>query len=315
MQLTRLARYAVLALTLAIGLAAWPADSHSPAQAPNATVPFQIYVGLFNAQQVNVYKPGRSGPGKILLDGLANITGGIAVDKLQNVYVTTGAGWVVMYPSYGVVPMQRYMFQDKHQPPLTAGITVDQAGTLYAALYGDGIVAEYLAGDPAHASFTVAPPPPYTPLAVAVDGQNNLYMEYALVGPFPQTAYIEKCPPQSNQCTDLGITLGAGGWNLAVDSQGNIVACDELAAKINVFPPNGGQPRVISEGLNGCGYFALDSSNTYLVVANESHNWGPTGISIFDYASGALMQNITAGVPQDDFISGLALAVSPTAAP
>src|SRR5262249_21776661 len=183
-------------------------------------------------------------------------------DKQQNVYVTTGAGWVVMYPSYGLVPMQRYMFQDKHQPPLTAGITVDQAGTLYAALYGDGIVAEYAPSDPAHASFTVAPPPPNQPLAVAVDAQNNLYMEYSLAGPFPETAYIEKCPPQSDQCTDLGVQLGAGGWNLAVDSAGNVVACDELAAQIKVFPPNGGQPRVICDGLAGCRYVALGRLHT-----------------------------------------------------
>jgi len=316
MKLTRLARYAIFGLTVACGISAWPADPHSPAQAPSATIPFQIYVGLFNAQQVNVYNAGRANPGKILLDGVENITGGIAVDKLQNVYVTTSPGWVVMYPPTGLVPMLRYQFPDQHQPPLTAGITVDPAGTLYAALYGDnGIVAEYPAGNTTQASFTLAPPPPYSALAVAVDRQNNLYVEYALNGPFPETAYIEKCLPQSTQCTDLGVQLGAGGWNLAVDAQGNVVACDELAGQIDVFPPNGGQPRVISQGLTGCGCFALDSSETHLVVANESHNWGATSISIFNYASGTLMQNITAGVPQNDFINGLALSVSPTAAP
>jgi hypothetical protein len=206
--------------------------------------------------------------------------------------------------------------QDQHQPPLTSGITVDPAGTLYATLFGDrGIVAEYTAGNPTQASFTLAPPPPNAALAVAVDRQNNLYVEYSVAIPFPQPAFIEKCLPQSNQCADLGVRLGAGGFNLVVDSQDNVIACDELANQIDVFPPNGGQPRVISQGLTGCAYFALDRSETYLVVGNEAFGGGPTSISIFNYATGDLMQNITAGVPQNDSINGLALTVSPTAVP
>jgi hypothetical protein len=316
MKLTRIARYTVLGLTVAWGLAAWPADPRTSAPAPTAINSFQIYVGFFNAQQVNIYKQGRNGPVSALLDGLGNITGGIAVDKQQNVYVTTGGGWVVTYPPAGLVPSQRYQFRDQHQPPLTAGITVDQAGTLYAALFNDrGIVAEYAAGNPNQATFTLAPPPPNAALAVAVDRQNNLYVEYSVAIPFPQPAYIEKCLPQSDQCTDLGVRLGAGGFNLAVDSQGNVVACDELAGEIDVFPPGGGQPRVISQGLAGCGFFALDSTETYLVVGNEGFNGGATSISIFNYATGDLLENITAGVPQDDFISGLALGVSPKAVP
>ncbi len=113
------------------------------------------------------------------------------------------------------MPKLRYQFQDQHQPPLTAGITVDQAGTLYATLFGDnGIVAEYPAGDTTQAAFTLSPPLPYSAIAVAVDRQNNLYMEYTLNAPFPETAYIEKCLPQSDQCTDLGVELGleAGTW-------------------------------------------------------------------------------------------------------
>ena len=316
MKLSRLARFTVLGLTLGCGLAAWPANPPAPAQALSTLGGFQIYVGFFNAQQVNVYKPGLNRPGKVLLDGLFNITGGIAVDKQQNIYVTTGGGWVVMYPAAGLVPMLRYQFPDQHQPTLTAGITVDPAGTLYASLFGDnGIVAEYPAGDTTQASFTLSPPSPYSAIAVAVDRQNNLYVEYTLNAPFPETAYIEKCLPQSAQCTDLGVQLGSGGWNLAVDSHGNVVACDELAGQIDVFPPNGGQPRVISQGLTGCGYFALDSSETYLVVGNESYHGGATAISIFNYATGQPVQNITAGVPQNDFINGLAIGVSPAALP
>jgi hypothetical protein len=314
-KLTWLARCTAIGVAVVFGLAAWAADPHNPGQAPPPAPSFQIYAGFFNAQAVKTFSPGYSGTGKTLLDGLTNITGGIAVDNRQNVYVTTGPGWVLMYPPTGVVPMLRYQFPDFHQPNLTAGITVDQAGTLYATLVGDnGIVAEYPAGDTTKASFTISPPPPYTAFAVAVDRQNNLYIQYAFNGPFPQTAYIEKCLPQSKQCTDLGIQLGAGGFNLIVDSQGNVIACDLLAKQIDIFPPNSGQPRVISQGLTGCAYFALDSTETYLVVGNQPRDGGDTSLSIFDYATGELVQNITSGVPQGDLLSGLALAVSPTAA-
>ena len=316
MKLSRLARYTVLVLAVSYGLATWAADTRGSRPSPNATPSFKIYLGLFNAQQVNVYRPGHDGPISRLVDGLDNITGGIAVDQAQNVYVTTGGGWVVMYPPTGLVPFLRYQFPDFHQPPLTAGITVDPAGTLYASLYGDnGIVAEYTAGNTTHADFTLSPPPPNSALAVGVDRQNNLYVEYALNGPFPQTAHIEKCLPQSTQCTDLGISLGAGGFNLAIDSQGNVIACDELAAQIKVFPPGGGNPRIISQGLTGCGYFALDRTETFLVVGNEAFHGGATSISIFNYATGEPLQNITAGVPQNDFINGLALGITPTALP
>jgi hypothetical protein len=316
MRVTRLARSTVFGLTVACALTMWATDRPSPGQPPNATGTYQIYVGFVNAQQVNIYKPGGTAPIGTLLDGLTNITGGITVDNKQNVYVVTSPGWVVTYPPAGVVPMVRYQFPDQHQPPLAGGIAVDPSGTLYAPLFGSGgIVAEYLPGNTTHAAFTLAPPPPNAALAVAVDRQNNLYVEYSVGIPFPQPAYIEKCLPQSNQCTDLGVHLGAGGFSLAVDSQGNVIACDDLARQINVYPPNGGQPRVISQGLNGCGYFALDRTEKYLVVGNQAYHGGATGISIFNYATGELLQNMTTGIPQNDFISGIGLAVSPTAVP
>jgi len=314
MKVTRTARYGIFALAISCALTAWGADS-AKSSLPDPGASTLLYVGFLTAQQVNIYQIGHdNGPIDLLVDGLTQITGGIAVDQQRNVYVTDGSGGVVAYPPGGLVPGLRYQFLDQRQPPLTSGITVDPAGTLYATLFGDGgIVAEYTKGHTHKASFVLAPPPPYAAIAVAVDAQNNLYVEYSNAIPFPQPAYIEKCAPQSNQCTNLGITLGAGGFGLAVDSQGNLIACDDLAAQIDVFPPNGGSPRVISQGLNGCAYFALDKSEKYLAVSNEAYVGGPTSISIFNYATGALVQNITAGVPQNDLIFGVAF--SPAALP
>jgi DNA-binding beta-propeller fold protein YncE len=149
-----------------------------------------------------------------------------------------------------------------------------------------------------------------TAFAVALDNDSNVYIEY---GPphYPSPGYIEKCPPNSSQCTDLGITLGAPGYNLVVDLQGNIIACDELAATIDVFPPNSNQPRIISQGLNGCPFFALDKQQKNLFVANQSHGGTTQGvISVFDYASGNLVNTISGGIPSGDLVMGVALSPS-----
>jgi DNA-binding beta-propeller fold protein YncE len=254
---------------------------------------------------VNVYNVGQNnGPVEQIFDGLTNITGDVAVDQTQKVYVTTSAGWVLQYPRAGLVPELRYQFPDQHQPPLTGGTTVGNDGTLYAALFGDALVAEYEKGKPKKAVFTIPAPSGQDVYGVAVDSQSNVYIEYGLPN---QPGHIEKCPARSTQCTDLGVTLGAATPHLALDSQGNLIACDGAANQIDIFPPNGGKPRVISQGLVGCPFFALNKAETRLFVANTNGK-GNQGISVFDYASGNLLSTITQGIPASDFIFGVAVS-------
>ncbi|MGH9641517.1 MAG: hypothetical protein ACRD3Q_03755 [Terriglobales bacterium] len=310
------------ALMLACILAAWtsaPAQPRRPTAKASANTrqnadkpaTTTLYVGLFNAQLVSVYDAFGSGqPSAQLLDGMVNATGGIAVDGTKHVYVSIGGGNVMVYPGGSLVPVQRYRFPDQPSPSYPLGIAVGGDGTLYAPLNLAGVVAVYPKGDTKQASLTISMPSGDTAMAAAVDSQNNLYIEY---GPphYPSSGYIEKCPPNSSQCTDLGIVLGAPGYNLVVDSQGNIIACDELAAQIDVFPPGGTQPRVISQGLTCCPYFALDKKQDRLFVANQKHDGSNQGvISVFDYASGTLVNTISGGIPSGDFIEGVALSPS-----
>lgn len=285
--------------------AAWAGGPATP-KAANSGVDQLLYVGLFNGQAVNVYKVGQDkGPIRQILDGVSNITGDLAVDRDQRLYATSGV--VVVYPHGGVVPAGRYNFADQGQPPLVAGTAIGSDGTFYAALYGDGLVAEYTKSKQQKASLTIPMPFGNTAWAVAVDSQNNVYIEYA-PAPYPSPGHIEKCAPGSTQCTDLGITLSAPGNHLIVDGQGNLIACDQLAGHIDVFAPGQTQPRVISEGLVGCPNFALNQAQNRLYVANQPRDGNNRGISVFDYASGALLHTLSAGIPADDLIIGVALS-------
>ena len=312
------------AVMLGCILAVWSSASAQPLPAASAALPSAssgprtdadkpstttLYVGLFNGQTVNLYDASGNGqPTSQLFDGLGNITGGVAVDRQKRVYVSTGSGLVMVFPGGGFVPMQRYRFPDQYSPGYPLGIAVGADGTLYAPLNIAGVVAAYPKGDTQTASLTITMPSGTTAMAAAVDDQNNLYIEY---GPpkYPSPGYIEKCPPNSDQCVDLGITLSAPGYNLVVDSEGNLIACDELAAQIDVFAPGSTQPRVISQGLTGCPFFALDKKQGRLFVGNQKHDGSSQGsISVFDYASGTLVNTISGGIPSGDLIFGVALS-------
>jgi hypothetical protein len=302
----------LLALSSALAQAPRPAVAGAkPAKTEKTNVSknTQLYVGLFNGQVVNVYDAfGDGQPNYQFVDGLGTITGGIAVGRNHQVYVTTDSGLVVVFDEGHLTPVQRYRFPDQPSPTYPLGIAVDSAGTLYAPMNLEGVLVVYPKGDTQKATLTIPVPSGETPYAAALDTDNNLYIEYGGFT-FPSTGYIEECAPGSTQCVDLGIQLGSAGYNLVVDNQGNVIACDELAGQIDVFAPGSTNPRVISQGLTGCGFFALDRKQKNLFVGNQAQDGSNQAvISVFDYASGALVNTISGGIPSGDYIYGVAVS-------
>jgi hypothetical protein len=288
------------AILLCTAWAQPPADK--PATPDTSTL---LYVGLFNGQAVNVYDSATGSQKSRILDGVFNVTGGLAVDRARKVYVATGSGSVVAYERGELVPTRRFQFPDQGQPVTPQGIAVGKDGTFYAASYHDGAVFAYKA-DVKQASLVIKMPSGQTAFAVALDAQNNLYIAYG--GPlFGDPGHIEKCAPASADCTDLGITVGTSGTSLALDAKGNLITCDQLASTINVYPPGSTTPRVISQGLVGCPFFALNQTQDLLYVANQPHSGNNRGVSVFDYASGSPVKTISTGIPADDLIFGIAL--------
>lgn len=296
----RLVAIAFACLSLAFGVRPAVADTSSQL----------IYVGLFINQAVNVYQ-GPSGFGLLgqLLDGVGNPSGGFAVDKYQKLYIATDNSFVDVFQRDSLVPSGTYPIGNATFP---LGIAVGQDETLYAPLNAAGRVVEYAKGDRKKPSLIIGAPPGTEPIAVALDAQNDLYIEYAAPGAFPQPAHIEECPPGSTQCTDLGITLGAGGLNIAIDGQGDLVACDEFAAQVDVFPPGATTPsRTLTQGIHGCDFFAFDRPQKRLFVDNEAFGATGGGVTVFNYGTGAQVGSITTGIPSNDYIFGI--AVSPSA--
>lgn len=321
----------LLLVVIACAVTALPGDAAGQA----AGTPL-LYVGMRVGQFANVHnlkKPG-NGPISHIFDGLGGTGPGvIRVDQAQNVYMEAG-GTVWVYPRGGLVPKFRYDFLDLAQKVGSVGIrdfALNHDGTLYA-IESLGInlpnqVAEYPPGDSNQASLIIpapqAPCAPNTCLAtdVAVDTGNNVYIELLALGTgsFASPSFIVKCPPGSTQCTDLGIKLTSGA-GLGVDSQGDLITCEDtfvgkeiVAGTFKVFPPGSTQAqRVISLGLLSCGGFALNQDETRLYAANTDFLFdiqiGNLGVSVFDYATGALVDTITAGIPSGDRITGVAIS-------
>jgi hypothetical protein len=312
-----------LLLVVIVGaMTMWGGDALGQTSGTDSNSPL-LYTGLLGNRFVNVHQIGQAskGPSSRLIDGIGDfgVFGDIVVDQQQNVYVVVGGGHVLVYPRGGLVPSFRYDFPDFVTQGFAVdpgGLAVGQDGTLYAALFEPPVVAEYQKGNPNQASLVIPVPQEpcgasgtCTPFAVAVDGSNNVYIEYGLPH-HGLPAFLEKCAPGSTQCTQLGITLGGSSNHLAVDSQGNLMACDSSVPQIDILPPGSTKPRVISQGLLRCDFFALNQAETRLYVANDTP-FSNQGIAVFDYASGALVDTITAGIPAGDVIFGV--AVSPAA--
>lgn len=154
--------------------------------------------------------------------------------------------------------------------------------------------------------------------ALAVDAKDNLYIEYAQnVSAWPIAAHIEEISPGAKTPKKLKIELGNGSPSLALDSKGDLIACDEVPGTIDIFSPRASKPtRTISSGLANCGFFALSSDEKTLYASNEPITQvspgHPAVVTVYNYATGKPEMTISAGLnPTTSVID--ALAVSPAA--
>jgi hypothetical protein len=218
-----------------------------------------------------------------ITDGLSG-PNGMVVDAAGDLFVANVDNQTVTeYPPGSTKPSRTYTkgFNQRLTNPLN--VTVGTDGTLYLVNYiGNGSqVLEYPSG-------SVKPS-----LAIAVNGgaeglaldtSNNLFVSYnGQAG-----GRILKFAPGSTTGTDLGISLGFAG-GLAFDGNANLVACDQTAPAIDIFPPGATKPsRTITHGLRDPYHIAFGQHFHRLYVADSVAD----NLPIFSYPAGTILSEI-----------------------
>lgn len=252
-----------------------------------------------------------------IADGIFSGSFALAVDPAGSLYVGnfSGAEVVVYNPKLPQLPAGFY------RDPVTrgsfpVGIAIHK-DLLYVALnenasHGPGaiyeykITSEYPQGGNGPVR-VISPPANTEPAAVAVDARGNVYAEWRRLGAFPQPGYFYKYRPHSTKGTYLGISVGDPGYGLAVDSGGNLIACDNEAAQIDVFTRTKRgkyrkKPRAINQGLKDCVAFALSADEKTLFVTDQPLVFGtyspPADVKVYRYATGTLLKTFSQGIEQ-----------------
>jgi DNA-binding beta-propeller fold protein YncE len=216
-----------------------------------------------------------------------------AVDSSGDLFVanTDGAN-VAVYPPHAESPSRVYTKDMAFA--LTPAVARD--GTLYVSVFhsdGKGFVFMF-------APHRLSPSRqiPIGALGLAIDSKSFVYASVQI----GTRGRILKFSPNLSRGTDLGISLSFPG-RLAIDPAGNIIACDQGAPAVDVFPPGATKPSKIIKGLIDPFAVAFDRSVQHLYVADG----GDKNVYVYSYP-GLKLVNVIARTT-----GALGLSVSPAA--
>jgi hypothetical protein len=247
------------------------AGTLSPANIPGSHV---IYSGNFGANTITIYPMKGTNPAPIgtISTGLSEPER-LFVDKNLNLYATNigTPNAVVAYKPGATSPF--LTITNGVDGP--TGITVGADGTIYCANTTNNTVTEYPKGKKSpKLTVTLSGE---TPENMAVDGANNLYIQY-LGGSLGSG--VLKVPPGQTSGTDLNLVIGSAGA-LSVDHSGNVVILDAGHSTIDVFPAGQTTP---SKTLSIGGFpfeLSMTKSEKQVYVSNEVGS--PFVIQVADY--------------------------------
>jgi hypothetical protein len=249
-----------------------------------ATASGLLFVANGRSNVVDIYDkaPPNALVGQIT-DGISG-PNGMAADTAGNLFVANvDDQTVTVYPPGSTKPSRTYTsgFNRRLTNPLNVAVGSDE--TLYLVNYiGNGSeVLEY----PRHSM------KPSLSIAInggaeglALDTSNNLYVSYNGLG----GGRILKFAPGSKTGMDLGIALGFAG-GLTFDRNGNMVACDQTAPAIDIFPPGATKPsKTITKGLFDPYHIAFGEHFHRLYLADSVGD----DVIVFSYPDGTILDRI-----------------------
>jgi hypothetical protein len=294
-------------LALMSGCSANPAST-IPAQPGKTLVranaaAITVYVSDPVANDVAVYNAKRSG-----LQLAARITSGIsapaglAVDRTGKLFVSnTLNNTVTEYDQGGSSPIKTFS-QELLGP---VDVVVDNGGTLYVAnfySYRHSIV-EFRAGSETP-SLAIRNPCSCTPMGLALDAQENLYVSY--LGAYQQT-FVYKYAKGSKIAVELSLDFPLLRWEVAgmtFDSAANLLVANQTLPGVEVFQHSQGSASTVLAKTGSPQFVQLSAAEDAIFVSDTLAN----DVQEYSYPSGQPLSTISSGL-----MSAYGVAVSPRA--
>jgi NHL repeat len=247
-----------------------------------------------------------------------DIAAGLAVDKAGNLYVAdTVDEQVQVFQRGSTSPFERL-----NAHGYAYGEAVDDSGNVYVAVgvtgSQQGFVAIYPPGATEPTSMLTDPSRGFSPVSVALDSQNDVFVAYdsALnTGP----GNIDEFKAGSTKPTHLGIKtpkkLGVG-W-MAIDQGGNLIVPD--GSKVHVYPQGSKEPSLTFGGSkkNAPTSVALNHAGSLVYVAeNGATQPHVNAVRVYTYPGAKLVETISQGLTAGNPIDALlGVAVDPRSSP
>jgi hypothetical protein len=253
-----------------------------------------LYASNFYPSSIELYAAGQ--PGAPLIGTIANgisSSYNLAVDPSGTLYVQNNNGTISEYAPGKLTPNK--ILYEQLGIGTAVCVTIGPDGTVYSSDPLDSEVFVFAHGSTTQTSTLSI----NSPLGLAVSAKNVLYVDYTTT----TGGRIEAFPGGKGPGRDLGLSFKLIG-GLAIDPAGNLLAGDQGTQQIDIFKIGAKQPfREISTAPSYPYQFALDANATDLYVASGE----PNGVSVYDYATGKPVGDVTQGFSSQDYTEGVAL--------
>jgi hypothetical protein len=226
-----------------------------------------------------------------------DIAAGLAVDQAENLYVADVVAETVQVFHRGSTSP----FEVLNVPGYPYGEAVDNSGNVYVAVAQtgsvQGFVAIYPAGATSPSSTLSDPSRGFSPVNVALDSQNDVFVSYdEAINTAP--GGIDEFKAGTTTPINLGIKAPKGiGW-LTIDQNGNLVVPNN---GVRVYPPESKQPSLVFS--SGKKYsptqVAFDRSDDLIYVGENGTNPRVlNSVRVYSYPGAKLVNTISNGLAE-----------------